>query len=394
MAEEKRKAAANLQDSSLRIMKERLGSKEEELQRAKEILEENKKNKAKKSQPQEINLEEEEEVVKEEPLNSALFQPQGKRKTPPKEKANPNHQPQRRPQEDVHPLHAGLMARQAQASQAETGQSQSQGLPRPTQQQQQQQSTTQGMAQWLQSQDFTQQQQQALEQKQQLEQQQQEREEAFKRHQQEEQQEFAKEQEELMQSVCQIQAQLSQPPNPPTPTTYHNQSQTQQSLPQAHCVSEDLQLRMQITPCQRNMVFRQSSSCRPKKIRLCEYISQKKYKSLAGLEPYQMEGQNFGNLQWLLDFLGLHIIAVCSALNQDPPPPVTANICSILNLKTDDMFVSNVGKLKQLQILDFLPQHHGQKKLNSVHIRHLIKLKTHPPALKSPMTPLFLNPLH
>ena len=36
------------------------------------------------------------------------------------------------------------------------------------------------------------------------------------------------------------------------------------------------------------------------------------------------------------------------------------------------MFVSNVGKLKQLQILDFLPQRHGQKRPNSVHIRHLI----------------------
>ena len=33
------------------------------------------------------------------------------------------------------------------------------------------------------------------------------------------------------------------------------------------------------------------------------------------------------------------------------------------------MFVSNVGKLKQLQILDFLPQRHGQKRPNSVHIR-------------------------
>ena len=36
------------------------------------------------------------------------------------------------------------------------------------------------------------------------------------------------------------------------------------------------------------------------------------------------------------------------------------------------MFVSNVGKLKQLQILDFLPQRHGQKRPNSVHIHHLI----------------------
>ena len=36
------------------------------------------------------------------------------------------------------------------------------------------------------------------------------------------------------------------------------------------------------------------------------------------------------------------------------------------------MFVSNVGKLKQLQILDFLPQRHGQKRPNLVHIRHLI----------------------
>ena len=111
VAEEKRKAAASLQASSLRIMKERLGSKEEELQRAKEILDENRRNRAKKSQPQEINLEEEEELPKEEPQNSAPFQPQGKRKTPPKEKANPNHQPQRKSQEDIHPLHAGLRAR-------------------------------------------------------------------------------------------------------------------------------------------------------------------------------------------------------------------------------------------------------------------------------------------
>ena len=36
------------------------------------------------------------------------------------------------------------------------------------------------------------------------------------------------------------------------------------------------------------------------------------------------------------------------------------------------MFVSNVGKLKKLQILDFLPQRHGPKRPNSVHIRHLI----------------------
>ena len=33
------------------------------------------------------------------------------------------------------------------------------------------------------------------------------------------------------------------------------------------------------------------------------------------------------------------------------------------------MFVSNVGKIKPLQILDFLPQRHGQKRPNSVHIR-------------------------
>ena len=63
--EEERQAAANLQASSLRFMKERLGSKEE-LQRAKEILEENKKNKAKRTLPKEINLEEEE--AEEEPL--------------------------------------------------------------------------------------------------------------------------------------------------------------------------------------------------------------------------------------------------------------------------------------------------------------------------------------
>ena len=35
----------------------------------------------------------------------------------------------------------------------------------------------------------------------------------------------------------------------------------------------------------------------------------KNFKSIAGLEPYHMEGQNFGNLEWLLDFLGFHIIA-------------------------------------------------------------------------------------
>ena len=40
------------------------------------------------------------------------------------------------------------------------------------------------------------------------------------------------------------------------------------------------------------------------------------------------------------------------------------------------MFVSNVGKLKQLQILDFLPQRHSQKRPNSVHIHHLkVKVK-------------------
>ena len=45
------------------------------------------------------------------------------------------------------------------------------------------------------------------------------------------------------------------------------------------------------------------------------YVSiypKKNFKSIAGLEPYHMEGQNFGNLEWLLDFLGFHIIAVSS----------------------------------------------------------------------------------
>ena len=71
-------------------------------------------------------------------------------------------------------------------------------------------------------------------------------------------------------------------------------------------------------------------------------------------------------------------------------PPVTANICSILNLKTDNMFVSNLGKLKQLQILDFLPQRHGQKIL-STSVIWWLKLKTHPLALKLQMTTHFIH---
>ena len=63
MAEEKRKAAENLQISSSRIMKERLGSKEEELQRAEEILEESRRSKAQGTRPKEIILDEEEEVA-------------------------------------------------------------------------------------------------------------------------------------------------------------------------------------------------------------------------------------------------------------------------------------------------------------------------------------------
>ena len=31
-----------------------------------------------------------------------------------------------------------------------------------------------------------------------------------------------------------------------------------------------------------------------------------------------MEGQNFENLEWLLDFQDFYIIALCSTLNQDP----------------------------------------------------------------------------
>ena len=122
MAEEKRKAAENPQKSLLRIMKEKLGSAEEELQRAEEILEENRKDRAQGTLPKEIDLEEEEEVAQEGPV-SAPFRSQGKKKTPPKPKQNSNHQPERKPQEDVHPLHVGLRARQAQADQAQTGQS-------------------------------------------------------------------------------------------------------------------------------------------------------------------------------------------------------------------------------------------------------------------------------
>ena len=39
----------------------------------------------------------------------------------------------------------------------------------------------------------------------------------------------------------------------------------------------DYARRLTTTPSQKNMVFRQSSSRRSKKIRLCEYISQKKF---------------------------------------------------------------------------------------------------------------------
>ena len=161
-------------------MKEKLGSAEEELQRAEEILEENRKDRAQGTLPKEIDLEEEEEVAQEGPV-AAPFQTKGKKKTPPKPKKSSNHQPQKDPQEDVHPLHAGLRARQAQADQTQSGQSQSQGLPRQTQQQRQQ-SNSHSTAQWLQSQNFKQQQQfqqqqqQALEQKRQ---EQQERAEAF-----------------------------------------------------------------------------------------------------------------------------------------------------------------------------------------------------------------------
>ena len=83
MAEEKRKAAEGLQKTSLRIMKEKLGSREEELQRAEEILEESRKSKAQGTRPKEIILDEEEEVAQEGPV-SAPFQTKGKKKTPPK----------------------------------------------------------------------------------------------------------------------------------------------------------------------------------------------------------------------------------------------------------------------------------------------------------------------
>ena len=138
-------------------MKEKLGSRKEELQRAEEILEESRKSKAQGTRPKEIILDEEEEVAQEGPV-SAPFQTKGKKKTPPKPKKSSNHQPQKDPQEDVHPLHADLRARQAQADQLQSGQSQSQGLPRQTQQQSQQ-SNSHSTAQWLQSQNFEQQQQ-------------------------------------------------------------------------------------------------------------------------------------------------------------------------------------------------------------------------------------------
>ena len=186
-------------------MKEKLGSREEELQRAKQILEENRRLKSQGAKPKEIVLDEEEEVAQEGPV-SAPFQAQGKKKTPPKTRKNPNHQPQKGPQEDVHPLHANLRARQAQADHLQSGQGQSEGLPRQTQQINRQESNH-STAQWLQSQNFEQQQQfqqqqqQALEQKRQ---EQQERVEAFMKRQREEHEAFVKEQEELMESqlIC------------------------------------------------------------------------------------------------------------------------------------------------------------------------------------------------
>ena len=41
-------------------------------------------------------------------------------------------------------------------------------------------------------------------------------------------------------------------------------------------------------------------------------------------------------------------------------------------LKNRRYICQQCGKAKKLQILDFLPQRHGQKRPNSVHIRHLI----------------------
>ena len=247
-------------------MKTRMGSKKEELQRAKEILKEAEEDKKRRNLPPVVNLiDEEEEVTEEENANHAPFQTKSKKKTPPRAKGNPNHQPPK-DQGDIHPLHAGLRARRAQAKSSTTGQGQSQDLPMRSQQQQQQQQqqqvTTKGTAQWLQSQDFSEQRQQALDQKRHLEQQQQEREEAFRKHQQEEQEEFAREQEELMQSVCQIQSQLSQPPNPLTPASCQHFHQPQQFQPQAHCASEESQLRMRM---QRQMATQGAREARPTK---------------------------------------------------------------------------------------------------------------------------------
>ena len=62
----------------------------------------------------------------------------------------------------------------------------------------------------------------------------------------------------------------------------------------------------------KNMVFPHQACAGLKRLGYVSIYPKKNFKSLAGLEPYQMEGQNFGNLEWLLDFLGLHISAVCS----------------------------------------------------------------------------------
>ena len=80
MADQKEKAAADFQATTLINMKARLGSKEEELQRAKEILDQAREDKRLRSLPPVITLTEEEDTVPKEGPNAPPFKPRERKR--------------------------------------------------------------------------------------------------------------------------------------------------------------------------------------------------------------------------------------------------------------------------------------------------------------------------
>ena len=95
-----------------------------------------------------------------------------------------------------------------------------------------------------------------------------------------------------MQSVCQIQTQLSQNPNPSAPTRYAQQSQTQQIQPQPHRVSEESQLRLQM---QIQMATQGAREARPAK----KIIPESPMEFRSALARFYLAEDTITVLQWV-----------------------------------------------------------------------------------------------